>query len=78
MGEQARQVVGEAALRVASRRRRTSEGSLIAGDPDEVVEEVKEFEKVGVEHLVFDLRFRFDRWFESIELLGNDVLPRLR
>ena len=53
-------------------------GSLIAGSPDEVVEEVKEFEKVGVEHLVFDLRFRFDRWFESIDLLGNDVLPRLR
>ena len=43
-----------------------------------MVEEVKEFEKVGVEHLVFDLRFRFDRWFESIDLLGNDVLPRLR
>jgi alkanesulfonate monooxygenase SsuD/methylene tetrahydromethanopterin reductase-like flavin-dependent oxidoreductase (luciferase family) len=53
-------------------------GSLIAGTPDEVVEEVKEFEKVGVEHLVFDLRFRFDRWFDSIDLLGNSVLPHLR
>lgn len=53
-------------------------GSLIAGTPGEVVEEVKEFEKVGVEHLVFDLRFRFDRWFESIDLLGNEVLPRVR
>lgn len=53
------------------------EGSLIAGSPTEVVEQVKKFEEVGVEHLVFDLRLRFDRWFESIELLGTHVLPRL-
>jgi alkanesulfonate monooxygenase SsuD/methylene tetrahydromethanopterin reductase-like flavin-dependent oxidoreductase (luciferase family) len=51
-------------------------GSLIAGTPDEVVAELHEFERVGVEHLVFDLRFRFDAWFESIELLGREVLPR--
>jgi len=54
------------------------EGSLIAGSPSEVVEQTKKFEKVGVEHLVFDLRLRFDRWFESIELLGTQVLPHLR
>ena len=54
------------------------EGSLIAGNPDEVVSEVRKFEAVGVDHLVFDLRLRFDRWFESIELLGTHVLPALR
>ncbi len=54
------------------------EGPLIAGSPEEVVEEVAKFAAVGVEHLVFDLRLRFDRWFESIELLGYRVLPRLR
>ncbi len=54
------------------------EGSLIAGGPDEVVEEVQKFAAVGVEHLVFDLRLRFDRWFESIELLGTKVLPHLQ
>ena len=54
------------------------EGSLIAGSPDDVVEEVTKFAAVEVEHLVFDLRLRFDRWFESIELLGDQVLPRLR
>jgi alkanesulfonate monooxygenase SsuD/methylene tetrahydromethanopterin reductase-like flavin-dependent oxidoreductase (luciferase family) len=53
-------------------------GSLIAGTPDEVVAEVKEFERAGVEHLVFDLRFRFDKWFESIDLLGKEVLPRVK
>ena len=54
------------------------QGSLIAGTPEEVVAEVVRFQDVGVEHLVFDLRLRFDRWFDSIELLGNQVLPELR
>ena len=54
------------------------EGSLIAGAPDEVVDEVQKFAAVGVEHLVFDLRLRYDRWFDSIELLGTQVLPQLR
>jgi alkanesulfonate monooxygenase SsuD/methylene tetrahydromethanopterin reductase-like flavin-dependent oxidoreductase (luciferase family) len=54
------------------------EGSLIAGSPDDVVEELKKFEAAGVEHLVFDFRLRFDEWFNSIELLGTKVLPHLR
>jgi len=54
------------------------EGQLIAGSPDEAVEQVKKFADSGVEHLVFDFRFKFDRWFEQIELLGHEVLPKLR
>ena len=54
------------------------EGSLIAGTPDQVVEQTMKFADVGVDHLVFDLRLSFDRWMNSIELLGNEVLPRLR
>ena len=27
---------------------------------------------------MFDFRFKFDRFFEQIELLGKEVLPRLR
>ena len=54
------------------------EGSLIAGNPEEVVDQVKRFEEVGVEHLVFDLRLTYERWFASIELLGREVLPALR
>lgn len=53
-------------------------GQLIAGSPEEVVEQVREFEATGVDHLVFDFRFKFDKWYEQIELLGNEVLPRLR
>jgi alkanesulfonate monooxygenase SsuD/methylene tetrahydromethanopterin reductase-like flavin-dependent oxidoreductase (luciferase family) len=54
------------------------EGQLIAGDPEEAVEECRRFEAAGVEHLVFDFRFKFDRWFDQIELLGSEVLPKLR
>lgn len=54
------------------------EGSLIAGTPDQVVEQTRRFEDVGVDHLVFDTRLSFDRWFESIKLLGKEVLPQLR
>jgi alkanesulfonate monooxygenase SsuD/methylene tetrahydromethanopterin reductase-like flavin-dependent oxidoreductase (luciferase family) len=54
------------------------EGQLIAGDVDQAVEECRKFEAIGVEHLVFDFRFKFDKWFEQIELLGTEVLPKLR
>ena len=54
------------------------EGSFIVGSPDDVVEEVQKFLEVGIDHIVFDFRFRFDEWFESLELLGKEVLPRLR
>jgi alkanesulfonate monooxygenase SsuD/methylene tetrahydromethanopterin reductase-like flavin-dependent oxidoreductase (luciferase family) len=54
------------------------EGQLIAGDPDEVVAECRKFEALGVEHLVFDFRFKFDKWYDQIELLGSEVLPKLR
>ena len=53
-------------------------GQLIAGTPDEAVEEIRKFEALGVEHLVFDFRFKFDRWFDQIELLGAEVLPKFR
>jgi alkanesulfonate monooxygenase SsuD/methylene tetrahydromethanopterin reductase-like flavin-dependent oxidoreductase (luciferase family) len=54
------------------------EGTLIAGSPDDVVEECLKFEEAGCEHLVFDFRFKFDRFFEQIQLLGEEVLPRLQ
>jgi len=54
------------------------QGSLIAGSPDEVIEEVGHFADSGVEHVVFDMRLSFDRWFEQVELLGDRVLPALR
>jgi alkanesulfonate monooxygenase SsuD/methylene tetrahydromethanopterin reductase-like flavin-dependent oxidoreductase (luciferase family) len=54
------------------------EGSLVAGDPDEVTHQVLAFAESGVDQIVFDLRASFDRWDESLELLGTEVLPKLR
>jgi len=54
------------------------EGQLIVGNPEQAVEEIRKFEALGVEHLVFDFRFKFDRFYEQIELLGSEVLPKLR
>jgi probable F420-dependent oxidoreductase len=54
------------------------EGMLIAGDPDDAVRECRKFEQAGCQHLVFDFRFKFHKWFDQIELLGREVLPRLK
>lgn len=54
------------------------EGSLVAGAPVQVIDHTRLFEDVGVDHLLFDTRLSNHRWFESIELLGREVLPNLR
>lgn len=56
---------------------RDLEGSLIAGTPDRVIDQVRRIASLGVAHVVFDLRFRFDDWEQQIELLGRHVLPAL-
>jgi hypothetical protein len=35
-------------------------------------------EQAGADHIVYDLRFRYDDWLEQIDLLGKEVLPALR
>jgi alkanesulfonate monooxygenase SsuD/methylene tetrahydromethanopterin reductase-like flavin-dependent oxidoreductase (luciferase family) len=54
------------------------EGSFMVGTPDDIVAEVEKYLEVGIDHIVFDLRFRFDEWDLCLELLGKEVLPRLR
>lgn len=54
------------------------EGQLLAGDPDDVVAECRKFEEAGNDHLVFDFRFKFHQWYEQLELLGSEVLPKLQ
>lgn len=54
------------------------EGQLIAGSPDDAVAECEKLVAAGVEHIVFDFRFKFDKWFEQINLLGTEVLPKLK
>jgi probable F420-dependent oxidoreductase len=54
------------------------EGALIAGPADDVIEAVQRYREAGLEHLVFDLRFRFDTWLDHIAFLGEEVLPKLK
>jgi alkanesulfonate monooxygenase SsuD/methylene tetrahydromethanopterin reductase-like flavin-dependent oxidoreductase (luciferase family) len=54
------------------------EGSFMVGTPDDIVKEVEKYLEVGIDHIVFDLRFRFDEWDLCVDLLGKEVLPRLR
>lgn len=36
------------------------------------------YHAAGLDHLVFDLRFRFDEWLECVQMLGEEVLPLVR
>jgi len=54
------------------------EGVLLAGTPEEVVRQTLAYAEAGANHIVFDLRLRYADWHEQIEILGDEVLPRLR
>lgn len=54
------------------------EGAVIAGDPNHIVEETVKYHEAGLQHLVYDFRFRFDDWYDCIALIGEEVLPKLR
>lgn len=54
------------------------DGAAIAGPADIIVEHVRAYQEAGVSHFVFDLRARFEDWFECLEMLGTEVLPLLR
>lgn len=53
-------------------------GQLLAGSPAQVAEEIGRFRDLGVDHLVFDLRFKFERWFDQMELLAGEVVSEFR
>ena len=53
-------------------------GLLLAGKPEDVVKDTKEYEKNGLNHIVYDLRFRYADWYQQIDYLGKEVLPAVR
>jgi alkanesulfonate monooxygenase SsuD/methylene tetrahydromethanopterin reductase-like flavin-dependent oxidoreductase (luciferase family) len=53
-------------------------GVLCVGEPAEIVEQVAEFGKLGIDHFVFDLRLQFEEYEATIDLLATEVLPALR
>jgi probable F420-dependent oxidoreductase len=54
------------------------DGALVAGPPDALIEEVVKHIESGVQHFVFDMRLRFDRYEEMLDLVARDVLPEVR
>src|SRR5688500_18453171 len=53
------------------------EGSILAGTPDDVAADVRRYEALGAELVIFDLRMRFGDWLEQIERLSDEVIPRV-
>ncbi|MGH2681666.1 MAG: LLM class flavin-dependent oxidoreductase, partial [Actinomycetota bacterium] len=58
---------------------RIQEGYLLCGDPGEVLEQVKRYESIGADQIVFGLPvdMPFEAAVESIRLFGEHVLPKL-
>lgn len=54
------------------------QGSILAGTPDQVVEDVRHYQDLGCDLLIFDFRMRFPDWLEQIAILAAEVLPRVR
>lgn len=54
------------------------DGTLMAGPPERLVEEIRRYEEAGASSFVLDLRFRFDDWRDCLELIATEVLPALR
>jgi alkanesulfonate monooxygenase SsuD/methylene tetrahydromethanopterin reductase-like flavin-dependent oxidoreductase (luciferase family) len=50
-------------------------GALIAGNPDDIVAELAQFQARGVDEVVLDLRQRMDAFEGALDMLARDVLP---
>jgi probable F420-dependent oxidoreductase len=77
----------EAILAMANKRHRRPngfstledlDGTLMAGPPERLVDEIRRYEELGASSFVLDLRFRFDDWRDCTELLAAEVLPHFR
>lgn len=51
------------------------EGYLIWGRPSDIRGHVERFMEIGVRHIVFDMRASFEEFEESLQVLGEEVLP---
>lgn len=50
-------------------------GVYLAGNPEEVIEQIQPFVERGINEIVFDLRNTFEEWEDKVELLATYVLP---
>jgi probable F420-dependent oxidoreductase len=54
------------------------QGVILAGSPTDIVRDTRTYQKLGADHIVYDLRMCFEGWLEQIDWLGREVLPALR
>ena len=52
-------------------------GLILAGTPEDIVQQTRAYQAAGADLVVFDLRFRSSDWYQQIDLLGKEVLPAL-
>ncbi len=53
-------------------------GMILAGSPADIVRDSRAYEEAGADHIVYDLRLRFQDWDEQLDILGQKVLPALQ
>jgi alkanesulfonate monooxygenase SsuD/methylene tetrahydromethanopterin reductase-like flavin-dependent oxidoreductase (luciferase family) len=58
---------------------RINEGYLLCGDPDEVLEQVKRYEGIGIDQLVFGLPLNMPHQsaLETLQLFGQHIIPKI-
>ena len=54
------------------------EGVIMAGTPEDIAQEVGKFIDAGIDHIVFDLRFRLHDYDYCMDLIGEEVLPLVK
>jgi probable F420-dependent oxidoreductase len=54
------------------------DGALMAGTAQDIVAATRRYEAAGAEHVIYDLRFRFEDLQFCMDVLGQEVLPELR
>jgi alkanesulfonate monooxygenase SsuD/methylene tetrahydromethanopterin reductase-like flavin-dependent oxidoreductase (luciferase family) len=59
------------------RSREDLRGMVVAGDPDKIIEQLREILAAGCDHLVLDLRAEPGTYLDHLATLGREVLPHL-
>mgnify|MGYP003338689777 CR=1 FL=1 len=53
------------------------DGSILAGNPDDIIRGVQRYQEIGCDLLIFDFRMRFPDWFQQIQTLADEVIPKV-
>jgi probable F420-dependent oxidoreductase len=53
-------------------------GSIVVGEPREIVDQILELAGRPIDHFIFDLRHQFENYEEGLELIASSVLPEVR